>query len=340
MTTPSNSTTKVKNGGVIPKGPARTKFLVAALIVPLLILAALTLYPLTWLDQLPALVPSHWDASGQPDSFEAPMGLALTMLAIGGATIAALWGLGFALGKELLTRRILAGTNVFMAVLLGGIVLGTLSASRTGAAADMNIDMFIFTSMGVGVAAGFLVAYLVRPEPKVLATGHPDIKSPRTALSDLEVGVWVTRTDSKTGYIIAGANVVLMIGIMVLSQLWWTSILFLGLSVVMIIMFAWDVRVDATGLTVVSVARAPKRHLPLDEIESAEVAQISAMGDFGGYGLRTGFSGSTGVILRSGTALQVNLSGNRTFYITIDDAEEGAALLNTLIDRARPATGA
>lgn len=338
MSTSNRPVTTSKTSGVIPKGPARTKFLILGLVMPVVLLAILALLPLTWLDQLPELVPSHWDSSGQPDSFDSPLGLTLTLLGIGSATIVAMWALGFALGKELLSRRILVGANVFMAVLLGGIVLATLAAARNGNSAELDIDLGIMIATGAGVVFGGLAAFALRPEPKILADKLPGSLAPRTALGDHEVGVWVTRTKSTTGFIIAGATLVLMVGIMIASQLWWTSIFFILLSAVMVIMFAWDVRVDATGLTVVSVARAPKRHLPLDEIESAEVASISAMGDFGGYGLRTGFSGSTGIILRSGKALQVNMSGNRTFYLTIDDAESGAALLNTLIDRSRPTT--
>lgn len=337
MTTSNSTSARAKKNGVIPKGPARTKFLIGGLIIPLLILGVLSLFPLTWLDQLPAQVPSHWGLDGQPDTFESPLTLIWTMVGIGGGTIAGMWGIGFALGKELLTRRIVVGANIFMAVLMGGIVWSTLSAARAGSSGDMSVDSTIFLAMGIGTALGVLGAVLVRPEPLVLATGHPSAGAPRTPLSELEVGVWVTRTEAKTGYLIAAGTALLTIGIMIATQLWWTSIMFILLSVTMVVMFSWNVRVDSTGLTVASVARVPKRQLHLDEIESAEVADVRAMADFGGYGLRTGFSGSTGVILRSGKALQVNLSGNRTFYITIDDAEIGAALLNTLVERSRPA---
>ena len=60
------------------------------------------------------------------------------------------------------------------------------------------------------------------------------------------------------------------------------------------------------------------------------------MGDFGGWGWRTGLGGDrTGVVLRTGEALKVERTGGRLFFITTDDAAGAAALLNTLADRAR-----
>lgn len=322
----------------IPQGKPRTRFHIWGLLVPLGLLLILGLLPLTWISTLPELIPVHWDGSGQPDDFNAPNSFIWTMILIGLGTILFLWVLGIILGKDIMTRRVLVGTSVFCAVVTGGAPLLILWLMRTQSAEEVSVGFITTAALLAGFVLGSITGWLLPKDKFVAATSHPATSAPRTELSDSELGVWVTRTDSRAGYIIAGINVVVFTALIIATQLWWLVLFALLLSLVMVTMFAWNVRVDQTGLSVTSIARVPKRHIYLDEIESAEVSTVNAMSDFGGWGLRTGFSGSTGVILRSGLALQVNISGNRTFYVTVDDAATGAALLNALVDRSRPAT--
>ncbi len=322
----------------IPHGKARVRFHLWGLMVPLGIMLVLGLLPLTWISALPDLVPVHWGAKSQPDEFSSPTTFLWTMILIGIGIILFLWVLGMLLGKDIMTRRVLVGTSVFCVVVAGGATLLILWLMRTQTAEEVSVGFITTAALIAGIILGIIAGWSLPKDKFVAATNHPDAIAPRTALSDSELGVWVTRTDSRTGYIIAGINIVVFTAVIIATQLWWLIVFALLLSLVMVTMFAWDVRVDQTGLSVTSVARVPKRHIFLDEIENAEVSTVNALSDFGGWGLRTGFSGSTGVILRSGPALQVNMSENRTFYVTVDDAATGAALLNSLVDRARPAT--
>jgi hypothetical protein len=100
-------------------------------------------------------------------------------------------------------------------------------------------------------------------------------------------------------------------------------------------MLAFTVRVDATGLTVRSILGRPGTHIPADEVERASVTEVRALRQFGGWGWRVGRGGRVGVVLRSGEGLLVERSGGRSFVVTVGDAATGAALLNTLADRAR-----
>ena len=92
---------------------------------------------------------------------------------------------------------------------------------------------------------------------------------------------------------------------------------------------------DGTGLTVRLLIRRPRIQVPLDEIIEAEVVTVRPIAEFGGWGLRIGAAGRAGVVLRSGPALQVTRTSGRAFVVTVDDAQTGAALLNTLAARAR-----
>ncbi|MCZ0980282.1 hypothetical protein O1L60_18300 [Streptomyces diastatochromogenes] len=60
--------------------------------------------------------------------------------------------------------------------------------------------------------------------------------------------------------------------------------------------------------------------------------EISALGDFGGWGYRVR-AHRTGVVVRSGEALVVRRTGGREFAVTVPDARTAAALLNTLAER-------
>src|SRR5699024_5197036 len=89
------------------------------------------------------------------------------------------------------------------------------------------------------------------------------------------------------------------------------------------------------GLTVTGDGGWPRQRIPANEVERADVVQVSPFQEFGGWGLRAAGDGRTGVVTRAGAALQVQRSGDRVFVLTIDGALEAAALLNTLAERSR-----
>ena len=57
----------------------------------------------------------------------------------------------------------------------------------------------------------------------------------------------------------------------------------------------------------------------------------------GGWGLRVGRGGRTGLVVRSGQALEVERTGGRIVVVTVDDAARGAALLTAVAARGRAA---
>ena len=59
------------------------------------------------------------------------------------------------------------------------------------------------------------------------------------------------------------------------------------------------------------------------------------MGEFGGWGLRWAPGGGFGVVLRSGPGIRITRTNGKTFSVTVDDAEAGAALLTALAARAQ-----
>lgn len=113
------------------------------------------------------------------------------------------------------------------------------------------------------------------------------------------------------------------------------AVLALVLGPMLVAVLSWTVTVDRTGFTARSGLRWPTLHVLLDEVEHAEVVTVRPVRDFGGFGLRTAMDGRTGAVLRPDPALKVHRSEGRVMVVTVDDAQTGAALLNTLAARTR-----
>lgn len=106
----------------------------------------------------------------------------------------------------------------------------------------------------------------------------------------------------------------------------------LVLFAMMLATSAFHVRVDREGLTVVSLLGFPRFHVPLSDIRGVAVGEVSPMGEFGGYGIRSTV-GASGVVLRRGPAITITRTSGRRFVVTVDDAARGGALLDALVRR-------
>ncbi|BFO18114.1 hypothetical protein SHKM778_45020 [Streptomyces sp. KM77-8] len=88
-------------------------------------------------------------------------------------------------------------------------------------------------------------------------------------------------------------------------------------------------RVSAKGLEVSFGPQGwPTRRWAVDAIESAHV-ETRTPAQVGGWGYRLSGLGTT-VMLRGGECLVIRTDKGKTFAVSVDDAERGAALLNSL----------
>jgi hypothetical protein len=116
---------------------------------------------------------------------------------------------------------------------------------------------------------------------------------------------------------------------------WVTVVTLVLATALMVLLGRWTITVDHSGLTARSVLPRPRTEVPLDEVESAEVIDVQPFAQFGGWGYRIAASGRVGIVVRRGEGILVHRTGGRQLVVTVDDAATGAALLNTLADRAR-----
>ena len=111
------------------------------------------------------------------------------------------------------------------------------------------------------------------------------------------------------------------------------EVLFFLLAVVVIVsaldVMFWRVSIDSAGLGVRSLLGVPRFVVPFAAIESAEVIPVRPLRTFYGYGLRWPKRNLTGIITRAGSGLKVTRTDGRVLVVTVSQAAEAAALLNS-----------
>lgn len=87
-------------------------------------------------------------------------------------------------------------------------------------------------------------------------------------------------------------------------------------------------RIDRTGITYSCFPyQVKEKHLNWNDIESLHFAEISALGDFGGWGYRRTWKGKRGYIFGDGPALFIQHQG-KEWVFTIDDIKTAKMAVN------------
>lgn len=317
--------------------PGITRLVVLTLFVPLLLTAGGVAIALAIMPELPDPVATHWgpdgvDGTGSAWSMIVVMAAITVVLALMFTFLATFWG------KSSSTRRFSAGLSVGLAVFMIGVSVATLWVQRdVVVAADVgDIQLPILVCALVALAAGILAAVAVVGDPPRPTSQPVPADAPHLQLAPGEVVTWTRlmggdlwRWISLTVAIVGGA-----LGIAI-GQ-WWLILAIVVPVELLVTMLSWRVIVDARGLTCRAMLGFPRMIIPLNEVERADVVDISPLRDFGGWGYRVGRGGRIGIVLRSGEAVEVERSGGRVVAVTVDDASTGASLLNALAARGRP----
>ncbi|MBV6697788.1 DUF1648 domain-containing protein [Kitasatospora aureofaciens] len=304
------------------------------------VLALLVALPWAARHRMPDPVATHWSGSKPDGSMSLtaamlfPAGIWL-VLVLGAVVARRFWGGQ----KPGLPGALLAGGGVLLTGAQASIVHANLDRSRWQDAAPMDAWVVAIIA-GTGVAG--LLAWLATRKPGA-AAGAP----PRSPVMTIPAGaqlVWLSRTSSpglqvfaallglgSVGTALASATGLTGLSWSLLTLLTPTSLIVLACSSV-------QARVTANGLDVgFGPFGRPGRHWSLDDIASAR-AEERTPAQAGGWGYRMNGLGTT-VMLRKGICLVVRTHRGAEFAVSVDDAERGAALLNSLTARAgTPAT--
>lgn len=325
---------------------ARLIFFLVAVVVPIVITVIGIIVLLAWLPSLPPQVATHWGVDGA-DAFGPattylwillvtglvlPVVLAITTLAAVGSH----WG-----GAARLMGALAAGLSVFATAL----ALGSLAIQRDLAdPTDVpGVGGVIALSLGALVVVGGVAWALqprVRPESgSVLFPKHV------VHIAEGERVVWVATTSMPRAAL--SALLVLLLGLVALAAYmlvtgvpggWIVAVVVVVVASAMAATTTFRVRVTPEGFAARALLGWPRATIPLDEIESARAVDISPFGEFGGWGWRIAVDGRTGIIMRRGSAIEITRRDRRRFIVTIDGAEDAAALLQAFVDNRKAAS--
>ena len=294
-------------------------------------------------DGLPARLATHWSGRS-PDGFTGATTFSAAMLAVTGTL--------FVLGCVTVLVPTTARSRALWLAIIGSVAwvmavtwLCCVVVTQNAPAPERAYLGWWLALPIIAVVPG-LAAGLIAPhrgaEPRQLTqptqpTGPTQPTEPLRVPDDVGVA-WSGRCHSVLlfGVLLAPTLVILVIlltgarhdrGLLVVGLVLVAALL-LGASVC-----SFTVTADRRGLRVIStVLRIPLRRVPLGRIESVTAALIEP-GEWGGWGWRW-MPGRTAVVLRRGPGIVLGLSGRRQFAVTVDDAETGAAVLESLRRRA------
>lgn len=301
------------------------------------VLVVLVALPLAAGDRLPDRLATHWNVTGEPDSsmplWAATFFPALIWAVMAAVVVLALWRRRGSTGGAA-TGWVGVTLGVGGVTLLGGqasVVRANLDRTDWREAGSVTGWVVVTLVGAVLVGAGALWAgrraYVTVPA----ATG-PTMEIPKG-----QRFVWFSRVSNPwlhvmaavTGIVSVAASVTAVGGLtgaeaaLLAGPLALATVAVLGCASV-------QARVSEKGFEVTFGPLGwPARRWAADSIASARVERRTAA-QVGGWGYRLSGLGTT-VMLRSGECLVIRTDKGKDFAVSVDDAERGAALLNSLI---------
>lgn len=283
--------------------------------------------------QIPAMVATHWGSGGGVDATQSRSGFVLTI---------ALLLLGLTAFFGLVARKLPSDGRQILAATAGGTValIGVLTYGSVLAQAGLSDPHKAVIPARVIVAAVVLVVvaatglWRVNPIPPraVRVPGATLAADARTIdAAPAERLAWVGRA-APAGWAM-GIIVIIVAGAAVVSWVagGWTAIIPLAVGALTVFMLRARVVISDNGIRVTS-AGIPWLRVPLAEVREACASTLNPFVDFGGFGMRYG-SGKRGFVTRKGEALLLEQADGTKTYVSINHADQAAAVVNTLLQR-------
>lgn len=321
---------------------ARLTFFIVSMIVPIVITAVAVVVLLTWLPALPERVAIHWgmrgaDGFGPPSTylwliFGIGLGFPVLIATVTLLSVGVHWG-----GVARLMGALAAGLAAFIAV----TSIGALAIQRDLAeTADSPGIGAILTPALVGFVVVGGVGWAVQPRVQQERGGTLE---PRYAVNVAkgERVVWVATTTMTRAAL--AVLFLMQLGLVALAAYligtgieggWIVAVVVLLVGFSLAAIASFRVKVTPEGFFARALLGWPRIRIPIEEAESARAVDVSPFGEFGGWGWRIAADGRTGIILRRGAAIEICRRDRRPFIVTIDGAEEAAALLQAYLDRS------
>ncbi len=237
----------------------------------------------------------------------------------------------------------LAGLGAFLAVLGAGIVVETILGQRglndwTQASTPIT-GVLLITAASVIVGAGAALLAKGLPFDTSADSFAPSVmgETPTMDLADAERAVFVETISASWMMMVSGVVVGLGAVTWVATE-WWFGLIFLFSALPIGLLSAFRVHVDQSGLTVRSALFGIQfARVRIEEVKRATVLHVEPT-QWGGWGYRGSLkmAGSAAVVVRRGPGIHLQLSGNRSFVVTLEDPRTPAAILNAQLNEIRP----
>ena len=321
-------------------GVSPIRLVLGVFVLPAVVVAA----TLAWVSAVRPRIASpmaiHWNASGQVNgtsTLASFLVIPLTMNLV-------FWGIGALMLLAGRTSRVrfryqrwamvscCAVTSFFM-----GLLVLTVQANLDTTAAAATLPPVAIVAV-VGLAAiGGLVAWALAGPPPVLAPeaavapATPTIATAAVQLGPDEHPVWERHLASTL--LIALTVAMIVVGLLLIPVVMIPGVIVLVCSLCCLPLVSLAAIVDEHGLLVrFGPFGFPQKRIPLTSIASVRADTIEPL-DWGGWGYRVA-RGRSAAVLRGGPGIVVELQDGRRFAVTVDDPEDGVALLQAYLDRA------
>jgi hypothetical protein len=320
------------------------RMLATAVLAPLVVTIAAVLVMVQFAATAPARVATHWDTGNTPNGFGSPYTYPVIDATVSVALIGLLGGtLVLAAHRSATTVmiKVLAVTPVWISILLGVGLGGALLEQPTAASVAHAHNPWLPLLVGAVIASVVAVAgWFVLPKAVKSPADADIVKVAPVALAEGDRASWIRTASASRGILALFIGIIVLVAgceVLVLvtsgGQVWW--FLFVPVVVLLILLsnFAFTVRIDSRGVRIRSVVVLPSITIPLDNITSANVVDVQALAQYGGWGIRWNLGSRLGIILRSGEALEIHRRKGLVVVVTVDDATTAAALINGLVQR-------
>jgi hypothetical protein len=324
----------------------RARILLATGGIPAAAIAATAVLASVWSSRLPAVAAVHWTNGTPNNSASLALFLRITLLISAGLAMVVS---AIAVTAE---RRGNAIPRTAIGFLVG---FATTPASATIGILIANLDMndwhhatgsalVVVVTLLVAIVGGVLGVLIAGTTPGTRPLSGPADDAPAIGLQPGQRAVWVSGTTNRL--LLSSVVVVPLVGFLInqISMIhvsaWLYVVLFGSGLVVTVIGSRLGTTVDSKGFTIrIGLLGWPRRHIALDRIDHAEAVEVGLF-QGGGFGYRMNpFRGESFYKLRGGPALAITMRKGGLVYVTVDNPDPGAGLLNDLIRRQAASRG-
>ncbi len=319
------------SGGATQTG-IRLPTLLLGIGAPTLVAAAALVIVLASVPLLPNPVAIHWGVNGKPDGYGSPLIYVLIIILLA-------WVLPMIMVFPLLRTPSTSNVrfmvvsavwlSVFISVISAASVLSQRGIANWKDAPGVGSTLLYALLIACVIA---LASYLLFPKVSLTEIGMPATPLP---LNGTQVVAWSSTAAMSPVFTVSLGVAILVTGV---AGLFFAPHYLLAVTALMIVlalmMTVFKVSVGRQGLVVRGLLGWPGITVPLDQIARVDLVDVAPLQEWGGWGWRYR-PGGVGVIMRSGSAIQVVKTDGRTVVVTAEDSRSGAGALAAMVGRAQ-----